>query len=70
MNKTYGDMMSEYEQHRVSAQRFSVWEELDKYVENLVKQIALKVDKAPMPKFQDNIGFDDMGTPVHKGTND
>lgn len=57
MNKTYGDMMGEYENLKSSAQRFSSWNGLDKFVEELIKQIQPKVEKpatVPLHSFDAN----------------
>lgn len=65
MNKTYSDMMGEYQYVRDAARCHSAWTNLDKFVEELIKQIAPKVER-PTSKFQTDVGYDDMGTPVHK----
>jgi hypothetical protein len=59
MNKTFGDLMGEYMGVREQARRFSSWEALDKFVEELAHQVAPKVE--PPRKFQE-YSFDDMGT--------
>ena len=70
MNKTFGDLMSEYVGLRDQAQRFSSWEALNKFVESLVNEVAPKPEKAFTHKFQE-YAYDDMGTPVpHEQTND
>lgn len=63
MNETYGDLMSEYQQVKDAAKRFAAWDNLDKFVEKLIKQVAPKVEKTFTHKFQE-YAFDDMGTPV------
>jgi hypothetical protein len=62
MNKTFGDLMSEYMGAREQARQFDSWSQLDKFVEELVSTLAPKV-QAPR-KFQE-YAFDDMGLALH-----
>lgn len=63
MNKTYGDMMSEYESARETVKRFGTWNNLDTLVEELINQLASKPVKQTTQQ-QQQFGFDDMGAIV------
>lgn len=64
MNKTYGDMMSEYESARETVRRFGTWNNLDSLVEGLISQLASKPVKQNATQQQQQFGFDDMGAIV------
>lgn len=62
-NKTYSDLMSEYEKHKDSARRFGSWDSLDKFMNQLAQHISpRKVEK--MSHQMVSYSFDDMGTPL------
>ena len=65
MNKTFGDLMSEYEHSRDAVKRFGTWGKLDVFVENLINQVAAKpVSSSTDNQPQQQFGFDDMGSVV------
>jgi hypothetical protein len=63
MNKTYGDMMGEYESKREAVRRFGSWDGLDSFVEGLISQLAPQTKKSNTVS-QQQFGFDDMGAIV------
>lgn len=65
MNKTFGDLMGEYTGVREQAKRFSSWEALDKFVEELVEQVVPKDEKTLTHKFQE-YSFDANGVETHE----
>lgn len=65
MNKTYGDLMSEFEHVRTAARSHSSWDGLNKFVEELIKQIAAPKVEQPLIKSQE-YSFDANGGEVHE----
>lgn len=79
MNETFGDLMSEYEKAKTSAKCFSAWDNMDQFVEALVRRVAnankretykisdfgapVITPTEPMRQFQE-YSFDGNGAPI------
>jgi hypothetical protein len=69
-NKTYGDLMSEYEKAKEIAHRFGDTSALDKFTESLIQQIAPKPKvEDPLYKFKEYT-FDDIYHTFHSKKED